>query len=222
DNELGSAGEDAITIWHSQDGLIAHNRGGGNGENTIDVKDSHDIVIRDNSGDGDGEYNIVVHSVDSDQLTYNVTLKENVCRRGGQQGELTAGIALLCTRRVRVIGNVVEQAYGPGIFDNDRGQPSRNEILQNRLAGNGTNQTTGSITLEDVADVRVTGNTVRAQGSNGFALVVQGTRRAAPVILSGNTFFPGTNRVIFLAPPGEHAVLADKNLYYSSLGTAVF
>ena len=83
------------------------------------MKDSHDVIVRENQADNDAEYNIVVHSVDSDWLTYDVTVEKNQCRRGGQGGHLDAGIALLFVRNWVVRGNVVEGAYGSGIFVND-------------------------------------------------------------------------------------------------------
>ncbi|HEY1272921.1 MAG TPA: right-handed parallel beta-helix repeat-containing protein, partial [Terriglobales bacterium] len=92
-NRFGPAGEDAICIWHSENGVIASNRGGGNGENTVDVKDSQGVRIENNFADNDGEYNIVVHSVDGEGLTSNVVVARNRCVRGGQGGSLSAGIA---------------------------------------------------------------------------------------------------------------------------------
>ena len=86
DNTLGPAGEDGITVWHSTFGEISHNTGGGNGESTVDVKDSHDVVISDNDADLDREYNIVVHSVDDPESTYNVRVEGNRFSRGGQGG----------------------------------------------------------------------------------------------------------------------------------------
>src|SRR5947209_13336520 len=56
---------------------------------------SHDVLISQNRADLDGEYNIVVHAVDPDPLTYNVIVEKNHCTRGGVAGHLTAGIVLL-------------------------------------------------------------------------------------------------------------------------------
>ena len=144
-NTFGPAGEDAITIWHSQSGVIERNRGGGNGENTVDVKDSHDIVIRNNRGEADGEYNIVVHGVDSERGTFHIKVEHNFCLRGGQAGQLTSGIAILFAQDVQVVDNWVEDARGAGIFENDRGEASGNEIARNQLRHNGTHDGVGAI-----------------------------------------------------------------------------
>ena len=130
-NAFGPAGEDAICIWHSSSGVIKRNQGGQNGENTIDVKDSHDIQILENLAEDDSEYNVVLHSVDQTDLTYNLTLERNHCVRGGRGGHLTAGIALLFVRNVRVKGNIVEYPFREGIFVHDAGSHSQNQILGN-------------------------------------------------------------------------------------------
>ena len=212
-NNFAPAGEDAITVWHSERGVISDNSGGGNGENTVDVKDSHDIVISGNRGYGDGEYNIVVHGVDSNELTYNVTVEKNQCIRGGQAGQLTAGIVLLFTHDSKVRNNIVQEAYGAGVFLNDRGIGFRNEISENILKNNGTQQRTGAITLEDVADTEIRDNTVYEQGSNGFALMLEGGPHTRRVRVTGNTFFSEDGRMLDLAGSAE-ALLADKNVYY--------
>jgi hypothetical protein len=135
DNTFGPAGEDAICIWHSSRGVIARNRGRGNGENTIDVKDSHDVRILDNLAEDDAEYNIVVHGVDQMDATHHIDVERNRCVRGGRGGRLTAGIALLSVKDVRVEGNTVEDARGEGIFvlDADR--------FRNVVSGNVIRQT---------------------------------------------------------------------------------
>jgi len=148
DNTLDPSGEDAITIWHSAYGEILRNRGGGNGENTIDVKDSHDILIRDNDADLDREYNIVVHSVDAPTSTYNVRVEHNRCLRGGQGGELTAGVALLFVQKSGVEDNVIDFAYGSGILIKDASPNQRNWASGNRLTGNGTGQKLPAIVLQ--------------------------------------------------------------------------
>jgi hypothetical protein len=157
-NRFGPAGEDAITIWHSDHGLIEGNSGGGNGENTVDVKDSYDVVVRANQADNDAEYNIVAHGVDSDRLTYNVTVEKNRCRRGGQGGHLDAGIALLFVRNSVVRGNVVEGAYGSGIFVNDGLTGGGNEISFNELRGDGAGRTTRAISLQHVSKISIHDN----------------------------------------------------------------
>lgn len=159
-NRFGPAGEDAITIWHSDHGLIANNSGGGNGENTIDVKDSHDVIIRGNWAENDTEYNIVVHGVDSGRLTYNVTVEKNQCRQGGRGGHLDAGIALLFVRDSSVRENMVEGAYGSGIFVYDAGAGGGNEISFNELRGNGQGRTTNAISLKDVSEITIHHNHV--------------------------------------------------------------
>jgi hypothetical protein len=157
-NRFGPAGEDAITIWHSDNGLIEGNAGGGNGENTIDVKDSHDVIVRENQADNDAEYNIVVHSVDSDWLTYDVTVEKNQCRRGGQGGHPDAGIALLFVRNSVVRGNVVEGAYGSGIFVNDGVTGGGNEISFNEFRGDGAGRTTRAISVQHVSKISIHDN----------------------------------------------------------------
>jgi hypothetical protein len=157
-NRFGPAGEDAITVWHSQHGLIANNSGGGNGENTIDVKDSHDVIIGGNRAERDAEYNIVVHGVDSGQQTYNVTVERNQCRRGGQGAHLDAGIALLSVRNSVVRENLVEAAYGSGIFVNDGAAEGGNEVSFNQLRGNGAGRTSSTISLKDVSEINIHDN----------------------------------------------------------------
>ncbi len=164
-NTLGPAGEDAITVWHSAYGEISHNQGGGNGENTIDVKDSHDIVIRDNNADLDQEYNIVVHSVDAPDSTYNVRVELNRCSRGGQGGKLSAGIALLFAQKSGVDENVVEFAYGSGILIKDSGPHPDNWASRNRLTRNGVGQELPAIMLQGASTARIEDNQiVPAQG----------------------------------------------------------
>jgi len=158
-NRFGPAGEDAITVWHSANGSITRNRGGGNGENTIDVKDSHDVLIRDNLAENDSEYNIVVHSVDDDS-TYNVVVEKNQCRGGGQGGHLSAGIALLFVRSSRIIDNAVEDAFGEGILVHDRNLSAGNEVTRNRLTGNSRGQPAPAIVLEGPRGTRVYENTI--------------------------------------------------------------
>ena len=151
DNTLGPAGEDGITVWHSSFGEIGHNMGGGNGENTIDVKDSHDITISDNDADLDREYNIVVHSVDNPESTYNVLLEGNRCSRGGQGGKLSAGIALLFVQKSGIERNAIASAFGSGILIKDAGPSASNWASDNRLTGNGTGQKLPAIVLQDAS-----------------------------------------------------------------------
>ncbi len=159
-NTFGPSGEDAITIWHSAYGEISHNRGGGNGENTIDVKDSHDIVIRNNDADLDREYNIVVHSVDTPDSTYNVHVERNRCSRGGQGAELSAGIALLFVQRSGVEDNMIDFAYGSGILIKDAGTHSENWASRNRLSGNGVGQKLAAIVLQGASAARIEDNLI--------------------------------------------------------------
>ena len=160
DNNFGPAGEDAITVWHSAYGEILRNRGGGNGENTIDVKDSHDILIRDNDADLDREYNIVVHSVDSPNSTYNILVGHNRCLRGGQGGKLTAGVALLFAQKSGIEDNTVDSAYGAGILIDDVHPGQQNWASGNRLAGNGTGQKLPAIVLQGDSDADLPRNQV--------------------------------------------------------------
>jgi hypothetical protein len=160
ENTFGPSGEDAITIWHSAYGEIALNQGGGNGENTIDVKDSHDIVIRNNDADLDREYNIVVHSVDAPDSTYNVHVEGNRCLRGGQGGELSAGIALLFVQKSGVEDNVVNSAYGSGILIKDAGAHSENWASRNRLTANGVGQKLQAIVLQGASTARIDDNQI--------------------------------------------------------------
>ncbi len=159
-NAFGPAGEDAITVWHSAYGEITHNQGGGNGENTIDVKDSHDIVIRNNDADLDREYNIVVHSVDMPDSTYNVRVEANRCSRGGQGAKLSAGIALLWVQKSGVEDNVIDFAYGSGILIKDAGQRHGNWASRNRLTGNGAGQKLPAIVLQGASTARIEDNLV--------------------------------------------------------------
>jgi len=213
-NTFEPAGEDAITVWHSSHGVIAGNFGGGNGENTIDVKDSSEILISDNHADNDGEYNIVVHGVDSDQLTYNVTVENNRCRRGGQNGALTAGIVLLFTRACAVRNNRVEEAYGAGIFAHDRGPGGNNELSHNLLVNNGLHQKTGAITIENASRMDVLSNTIYQQGSDGPALRVESGAGPIAADIEGNRFVAEQGRMLELTDPHAPIVL-DHNLYYS-------
>lgn len=160
DNTLGPSGEDGITIWHSAYGEIVRNRGGGDGENTIDVKDSHDVLIRDNDADLDREYNIVVHSVDDSKSTYNIRVEHNRCLRGGQGGELSAGIALLFVQKSSVEDNVVDFAYGSGILIKDNGAGQQNWVAGNRLTGNGTGQKLPAIKLQGDSSARLGANQI--------------------------------------------------------------
>jgi hypothetical protein len=215
-NTFSPAGEDAITVWHSQNGVISENSGGGNGENTIDVKDSHDIVISQNRGEGDGEYNIVVHGVDVGSATYNIVVEKNRCTRGGQARELTAGIVLLFTRNSVVRNNMVEEARGAGIFLNDRGVGSGNEVSFNLLRNNGTHQRTGAITLEDVFDAHIHHNTVAFQGSSGFAVLLEGGPHTGKINVSNNALFPGNGHMVSVSSQAGAAFIADGNTYYST------
>jgi hypothetical protein len=214
-NTFSPAGEDAITVWHCARGVIAENSGGGNGENTVDVKDSPDIEISDNRADRDREYNIVVHDVDAGSLTTRIVVRGNHCTRGGQGGQLTAGIVLLFVRDSEVRDNVIENAYGAGIFVNDRGTGSGNSILHNLLRNNGTHQTTGAITLEDAADIEVRNNTVDHQLLGGFALRIEGGSQTSRIKVSENRFFPGNGNMLDVTQPGKVLIAADQNEYYA-------
>ncbi len=159
-NSFGASGEDAMTVWHCASGSIVHNRGGGNGENTIDVKDSHDILIRDNEADLDREYNIVVHSVDSPNSTYNIRVEHNRCLRGGQGGTLSAGVALLFVQKSGIEDNTIDSAYGAGILINDAHPDQKNWASGNRLAGNGTGQRLPAIVLQGDSNADLQGNQI--------------------------------------------------------------
>jgi hypothetical protein len=164
DNTFGPAGEDAICVWHSSHGVIARNRGGGNGENTIDVKDSHHVWISDNQTDNDAEYNIVVHSVDANDLTYNIVVEGNRCLRGGQGGKLSAGIALLFVRRSKVRRNRVEDAYREGIIVIDVMKDSANEVSHNSLLIGERGRK--GIVLDNAAGTRAYANLIRFRSSS--------------------------------------------------------
>ena len=178
------------------------------------MKDSHDIVIRGNYAKDDGEYNIVVHGVDSNRLTHNVTVENNHCVRGGQAGQLTAGIVLLFTQDSREQGNVVEGAYGSGIFLNDRESGHGNKVLDNQLTGNGTHQSTGAITLEEASKAEVRHNTTNRQGSGGYAFRLEGGPHTRGVRVVDNVFSPGNGRLMDVAKPALTALIADYNSYY--------
>jgi hypothetical protein len=213
-NRFGPAGEDAITIWHSDHGSIEGNSGGGNGENTIDVKDSHDIVVRGNQAESDTEYNIVVHGVDSDRLTYNVTVEKNECRRGGQGGQLDAGIALLFVRSSAVRGNVIEGAYGSGIFVNDAAAGGGNEISCNEVRGNGTARATGAISLEDVSEISIHHNRVGGQGALGYVLRAVGGVHTRGIRVEYNVFRSEGEKLLDVAEAAQAGFRSDHNLYY--------
>ena len=160
-NFFSPAGEDAITVWHSARGVIAHNRGGGNGENTIDVKDSRDIVIRDNIAINDGDYNIVVHRVDSGPDTSNVLVTANHCVGGGRGGSLTAGIALLDVQGSKVIGNHIEKSAGEAIFVHDGPGGGGNQIRGNFLRHNGILRPSEAIVIQGESRTRIEDNNIR-------------------------------------------------------------
>jgi hypothetical protein len=208
-NSFAPAGEDAITIWHGDAGVIANNTGGGNGENTIDVKDSHDIEIANNHAQDDGEYNIVVHGVDSDNGTFNLVVARNRCRRAGQGGQLTSGIAVLFAQRIRVVDNLVESARGAGIFENDHEVSSGNEIERNLLRHNETQQVAGAITLERPSAVRVIGNTVEGQESGGFGIRIEGT--SLNVDLRNNQLMTGSENMVELTAPDHDGSATDES-----------
>lgn len=135
-NRFGPAGEDAITVWHSAQGVISGNRGGGNGENTIDVKDSHHVRIVANRMDDDGEYNIVVHAVDGSPETRDIVVAANRCLRAGRSNKLISGIALLSVTRSSVEANTVVNPRQAGIAFENVPQPPGVESLDNTvLAG---------------------------------------------------------------------------------------
>jgi Right handed beta helix region len=169
-NFFSAAGEDAITVWHGTDGVIARNRGGGNGENTIDVKDSQNIVIRNNTAVNDGEYNIVAHQVDPSPRAQHIVIRSNYCIGGGQRGSLTAGIALLAVRSSVVVANHIQNSIGAAILVNDRGnagsassQPTTaaaemNEVRGNFLRHNGIRQKLPAIVVQGAPGTSIKNN----------------------------------------------------------------
>jgi hypothetical protein len=160
DNFLGPAGEDGITIWHCSRGWIGRNRGGGNGENTIDVKDSEGIQIIGNTAVNDSEYNIVVHGVDSKTSTRRIEIRGNHCICGGQDGKLTAGIALIAVSDSMVINNLVEQSAGEAILIHDAAVGSSNRVRDNVLRGNGLRRASPAIVLQGTSKAEISGNRV--------------------------------------------------------------
>ena len=158
DNSFGPAGEDAICVWHSSQGVISRNRGGGNGENTIDVKDSRNVLISDNVAEEDTEYNIVVHRVDPGDPTIGITVERNTCRRGGQGGKLPAGIALLFVGRTTVSDNVVQQPYSEGIYVLDEESNSANRVSNNRIVRARSPRNAPAVILENAPGTQVLNN----------------------------------------------------------------
>ena len=156
-NSFTPAGEDAICVWHSAKGVIARNRGGHNGENTIDVKDSDDIAITENSAESDGEYNIVVHTVDPSSRARRIVVSENHCRRAGQRGQLTAGIALLFVENTRVAANLIDDPQGAGIYVRDANADSGNEVVNNVIRAHPLRSTRG-VFLEGAPGTQARGN----------------------------------------------------------------
>jgi hypothetical protein len=168
-NFFSAAGEDAITVWHGRNGVIARNRGGGNGENTIDVKDSQNIVIRNNTAVNDGEYNIVAHQVDPSPLARDIVIRSNYCTGGGQRGSLTAGIALVAVRSSVVVANHIQNSIGAAILVNDGGNASaysqptppaavKNEVRGNFLRHNGTRQKLPAIVVQGGSGTSIRNN----------------------------------------------------------------
>ena len=157
-NRFGPAGEDAITVWHSRNGVIRNNTGGGNGENTIDVKDSHEVLIEQNEAVDDNEYNIVVHSVDEAGLnvTSDIVVARNHCSRGGQGRALPAGIALLSVKRSKVIDNLIEDPMGEAVLVHDASSASGNEVTGNTLL-----QTKSSLNVVPVVLQNAAGTSAR-------------------------------------------------------------
>ena len=156
-NSFTPAGEDAICVWHSAKGVIARNRGGQNGEDTIDVKDSDDIAITENSAESDGEYNIVVHTVDPSSRARRIVVSENHCRRAGQRGQLTAGIALLFVENTRVAANLIDDPQGAGIYVRDANADSGNEVVNNVIRPHPL-RTTRGVFLEGAPGTQARGN----------------------------------------------------------------
>jgi Right handed beta helix region len=157
-NRLGPAGEDAITVWHSRNGIIRGNVGGHNGENTIDVKDSQHVLVTRNQASDDTEYNIVIHSVDEKENapTSDVNVSGNRCFRGGLGGSLSAGIALLFVRSSKVIDNVIEDPTGEAILVRDAAPDSANVISENLLIQRSSARSAAPVVLQ-----KAPGTTVR-------------------------------------------------------------
>jgi hypothetical protein len=98
--------------------------------------------------------------VDSPDSTYAVRVARNHCSRGGQGGELSAGIALLFVQRSGVENNVVDSAFGSGILIKDAGAHPGNWAAFNRLTGNGVGQRLPAIVLQGTSTARVEGNKI--------------------------------------------------------------
>jgi Periplasmic copper-binding protein (NosD) len=111
--------------------------------------------------------------------------------------------------------NIVEGAYGAGIFANDREAGFHNEISSNFLKGNGTHQATGAITLEDAAETTVHDNTISAQGAGGFALRLEGGPHTRAVQITNNTFFGSPANMLYVAQTARNTFVADRNSYYA-------
>jgi nitrous oxidase accessory protein NosD len=124
------------------------------------VKDVDGVAISDNLADLDREYNIVVHSVDAPESTYNVRVAGNHCLRGGQGGDLSAGIALLFVQKSGVEENIVESAFGSGILIKDADPYSGNWATHNRLTGNGVGQKLPAIVLQGTSAAKLEANEI--------------------------------------------------------------
>ena len=159
-NVIGPAGEDAITIWHSDHGRITGNHGGGNGENTIDVKDSQNIAITENFADNDREYNIVAHDVDT-QATRGIRILHNHCLRGGQGGKLSAGIAILNVRGWRIEDNLVSQAFGAAVLIRVDSSNAPGRITRNQLQAWGRGQHLPPIVVQGTSTPMIFANLLR-------------------------------------------------------------
>ena len=111
--------------------------------------------------------------------------------------------------------NIVESAYGAGIFVNDRETGSHNEIANNVLQENGAHQFTGAITMEEVSDAEVHQNTVQGQGSGGFALRLEGGPHTRAVQITDNIFVGSPVNMLYVTERAQAVFVADRNFYHA-------
>jgi hypothetical protein len=227
-NRIGSAGEDGVVVEDSSDGTISANGFGADGENCIDVKDSSHVTISGNTCPGpDREYNVVVHDDSAEplptNLTYAITIENNLLSRGGQNGVNTASIALFYVNQGVVRYNDIRDAYGSGIVVKDNeAAGNANQVYCNVIVNRGRGTGAG-VVVDESAETRVYNNTVYDERPGGSGVIVTGVVYTEGVEVKNNILWAGGGGgdVLRVTAGATKRFVSDNNLFFAS-GTPTF
>jgi parallel beta-helix repeat protein len=222
-NNIGPAGEDAILIWNSDNGVISDNIMGGNYENSIDIKNSHHITISRNTCIDDKNANIIVHEIfpgeshAPNDMSYRIIIEHNKLSGAGLLGfETTFSVWLYNVDDSEIRYNLIEGAQTSGVYINDaESSLNNNKIYGNIIINNGWGGFGAGISIGDGVGTKIFNNLVYNQKNNGHGIYVVGGVNTRNIEVKNNIVDSVEGDLLHVNSQGLSNFIADNNCFHA-------